>query len=63
MPTLDADMQQLARRDLRYLLKSQQKAAVTQAWHAATPAGKRFMEQELGGRDPSFLQSLRRGPE
>ena len=63
MPTLDADMQQLARRDLRYLLKSQQKTAIIHAWHAATPAGKRFMEQELGERDPSFLQTLRRGPE
>ena len=63
MPTLDADMQQLARRDLRYLLKSQQKSAIIQAWHAATPAGKRLMEQELGERDPSFLQTLRRGPE
>jgi len=63
MPTLDADMQQLARRDLRYLLKSQQKSAIVQAWHTATPAGKHLMEQELGERDPSFLQTLRRGPE
>jgi hypothetical protein len=63
MPTLDADMQQLARRDLRYLLKSQQKSAIIQAWHTATLAGKRLMEQELGERDPSFLQTLRRGPE
>ena len=63
MPTLDADMQQLARRDLRLLVEHQQKPAVIKAYQAATPTGKRFIEQALGEGDPSFVQSLRRGAE
>jgi len=63
MPTLDADMQQLARRDVRILLTHQQKPAIVQAYQVASPFGKRFIEQELGERDPSFVQTLRRGAE
>jgi hypothetical protein len=63
MPTLDADMQQLARRDVRVLLARQQKSAIIQAYHVATPTGKRFIEQELGEKDPNFAQALRRGAE
>lgn len=63
LPALDADMQQLARRDLHLLLTHQQKGTVIQIYHSATPAGKRFIEQELGESDPSFVESLRRGAE
>jgi hypothetical protein len=63
MPTLDADMQQLARRDVRVLLTRQQKPAIIQAYHVATSAGKRFIDQELGEKDPNFAQALRRGAE
>jgi hypothetical protein len=63
MPTLDDDMQQLARRDVRILLQRQQKSAIIQAWHVASPAGKRLIEQEIRERDPNFAQELRRGAE
>lgn len=63
MPMLDADMQQLARRDVRLLLTHQQKPAIIQAYHVATAAGKRLIDQELGERDPNFAQALRRGAE
>jgi hypothetical protein len=63
MPTIDADLQQLARRDVRLLLTHQQKPAIIQAYHVATPTGKRFIEQELGEADPGFAQALRRGAE
>ena len=63
MPTLDADMQQLARRDVRILLMHQQKPAIAEAYHIATPTGKRFIDQELSEKDPTFVQALRRGAE
>ena len=63
MPTLDADMQQLARRDVRLLLTHQQKSAIIQAYHVATTTGKRLIDQELNERDPNFAQALRRGAE
>jgi hypothetical protein len=63
IPTLDRDMQQLARRDVRVLVKLQKKSAIVQAWHVATPSGKRLIEQEIGETDPNFLQELRRGAE
>jgi hypothetical protein len=63
MPTLDADMQQLARRDVRLLLTHQQKSAIIQAYHVATTTGKRFIDQELNERDPNFAQALSRGAE
>ena len=63
MPTLDADMQQLARRDVGILLTHQQKTAIIQAYHASSTAGKRLIEQEVGEKDPTFAQALRRGAE
>jgi hypothetical protein len=63
LPMLDADMQQLARRDVRVLLTRQQKPAIIQAYRIATPTGKRFIDQELGEKDPNFAQALRRGTE
>lgn len=63
LPTLDADTQQLAGRDLHLLLEHQQKSAVVQAHKAATPAGKRFIEQATAQDDSSLARSLRRGVE
>jgi hypothetical protein len=63
MPTLDADMQQLARRDVRILLTREQKPAIVQAYHVSSPAGKRLIEQEVTEKDPTFAQTLRRGAE
>jgi hypothetical protein len=59
LPALDAEMQQLARRDVRLLDMQQKKSAILQAYHSATPNGQRFIEQELSESDPSFAKSLR----
>ena len=61
MPTLDADMQELARRDVRILLAHQQKPAIVQAYRISSTAGKRLIEQEVSEKDPTFAQALRRG--
>lgn len=63
MPTLDADMQQLVRRDVRILLTHQLKSALSQAYRIASPAGQRLIEQEVSEKDPTFAQALRRGAE
>ena len=63
LPTTAVEMQQFARRDLRLLITHQQKLAVIQAYRSATPAGRRFIEHELGDSDPSFVKSLRGGAE
>jgi hypothetical protein len=63
MPTLDADMQQLVRRDVRILLTNQRKSALSQAYRISSPAGKRLIEQEVSEKDPAFAQALRRGAE
>jgi len=59
LPALDAEMQQLARRDVRLLDMHQKKSAILQAYHSATPNGQRFIEQELSESDASFAKSLR----
>jgi hypothetical protein len=63
LPALDADMQDLARRDLRELLRHQQKSAVVRAYQPATPAGKRLIEQQAAESDQVFAQMLHRGIE
>jgi hypothetical protein len=63
LPTLDADLQRLAQHDVRVLFKDQQQSALIQAYHSATPAGKRVIEQELSASDPRFIEALRRGAE
>jgi tetratricopeptide (TPR) repeat protein len=63
LPELDTDGQRLVRRDLHLLLTHAQKTAVIEAYHSATPAARRLIEQELGESDPNLVQSLRRGPE
>jgi hypothetical protein len=61
LPALDNELQQLARRDLRVLIAQQEQPAVMQAYQAATPAGKHFIEQAVGEIDPTLVESLRRG--
>ena len=59
LPALDADMQDLARRDVRVLLHHQQKSAVLRAYQSATPSGKRLIEQQAAESDQVFAQMLR----
>jgi hypothetical protein len=59
----DADMQNLARRDLRVLLQHQQRGAVIRAYQSATPLGKRLIEQQAAESDQVLAQMLHRGVE
>ncbi len=61
LPALDNELQQLARRDLRVLIAHQEQPAVMQAYQAATPSGKQFIEQTVGEIDPTLAESLRHG--
>jgi hypothetical protein len=63
LPALDADIQDLARRDVRVLLLHQQKTAVLRAYQFATPSGKRLIEQQAAESDQVFAQTLHRGIE
>ena len=57
----DNELQELAGRDLRLPIAHQGKTAIVQAYQAATPAGKHFIEQGLGETDSAFVASLRSG--
>ena len=57
----DIEMRQFATRDLRLLLARHEKSAIAEAYNAASPAGKRFIEQTVGEIDPSALVLLRAG--
>jgi hypothetical protein len=59
----DTDMQNLARRDLRVLLRHQQRSAAIRAYQSATPAGKRLIEQQAAESDATLEQMLHRGIE
>jgi hypothetical protein len=59
--TLDDELQQLVRRDLRLLIAQGDKPAIIQDYQSATPSGKQFIEQVLGEIDPPFGASLRQG--
>jgi len=61
LPALDNELQQLARRDLRVLIAHQEQPAVMQAYQAATPSAKQFIEQTVGEIDPTLAESLRHG--
>jgi hypothetical protein len=54
----DVEMRQFIARDLRLLITRQQKSEITQTYSAASPAGKRLIEQIVKDIDPSFLSSL-----
>jgi hypothetical protein len=57
----DADVQQLARRDLRLLVMRQQGAVVREAYEQATPEGRSFIEQVVKDIDPTYPGLLRAG--
>jgi len=57
----DAELEQLARRDLSVLIAHQQTAAVLQAYQEATPTGKEFIERAVGYIEPNLVESLRHG--
>lgn len=61
MPALEADLQQLAERDLRLLLAHQQKPAIVRAYEGATGSGKHLIEEAIGTADPALVDALRRG--
>lgn len=61
LPARDAELEQLARRDLSVLIAQQQKAAVLRAYQEATPGGKEFIEQAVGDIEPNLVESLRHG--
>jgi len=57
----DIEMRQFVGRDLRFLLARKQKSAIAEAYNAASPAGRSFIEQAVGDVDPSARDSLRTG--
>jgi hypothetical protein len=57
----DFEMSQFVNRDLRLLLSQKQIAAISAAYVAASPDGKRFIEQTVSDVDPSLLATLRAG--
>ena len=57
----DIEMRQFVTRDLRLFLVRHDKSAIAEAYNAASPAGKRFIEQTVGEIDPSALVLLRAG--
>jgi len=59
----DIELRQFATRDLRLLLARNEKSAIAVAYNAASPPGKRFIEQTVGEIDPSALVFLRAEPQ
>jgi hypothetical protein len=57
----DAEIREFVARDLRLLLARNQKSAITDAYNAASPTGKQFIEQTVGDIDPSVRELLRAG--
>jgi hypothetical protein len=57
----DIEIRQFVGRDLRLLLARNQKSAIAEAYYAASPAGRSFIEQAVGDVDPSARDSLRTG--
>jgi hypothetical protein len=55
----DFEIRQFVSRDLRLLLAQDKKSVITEAYRAASPAGRSFMEQAIKDIDPSALTSLR----
>jgi hypothetical protein len=54
----DIDLQQFVCRDLRLLFARHQNSAVVEAYNAASPAGRRFIEETVKTVDPSAVNSL-----
>jgi len=57
----DFEMRQFVSRDIRLLLGQEKKAVIANAYNAASPAGKRFIEQAIRDIDPSAFEVLRSG--
>jgi hypothetical protein len=57
----DNEMSPFVRRDLRLLAVRKQQSAIVEAYDAASPLGKRFIEQSLGEIDRSAAESLKAG--
>jgi hypothetical protein len=55
----DFEIRQFVTRDLRLLLAHNQISAIADAYKAASPAGKSFVEQAIKDIDPSALVKLR----
>jgi hypothetical protein len=55
----DIEVQQFIRRDLRFLLTRRQTSALVETYAAASPAGKRFIEQAIDDLDPASRTLLR----
>ena len=54
----DVEMSQFIIRDLRLLLQQKQIAVIVNAYNAASPDGKHFIEQGVGDIDPAALTML-----
>ena len=57
----DFEIRQFITRDLREFLTRKQKDVIAQSYSAASPAGKRFIEQIIKDVDPSVLKTLPTG--
>ena len=57
----DVEIREFVRRDLRLLLARKQQSAIADAYDAASPPVKRFIEQTLGDMDRPAAESLRSG--
>ena len=57
----DVEIREFVRRDLRLLLARKQQSAIADAYNAASPPVKRFIEQTLGDIDRPAAESLRSG--
>lgn len=57
----DSEISELVERDLRFFLATNHKSVVADAYRAATPAGKEFIEHTVSKFDPSAVESLRAG--
>jgi hypothetical protein len=57
----DSELNELIERDVRLLFSHQKKSPIASAYNAASPAGKRFIEQAVGKIDPTAIKSIRSG--
>jgi hypothetical protein len=57
----DIQIRELIGRELRLLLRQDQKTAIADAYNTASPGGKRLIEQTVADIDPSFANTLPAG--
>lgn len=58
LPAADDELQRLARRELHILLTRGEKQSVMQAYHSASPSGRRVIEEAVRQDDPDLLKSM-----